>query len=144
MDESPVPLQPVDRMLQTVAEAGSILIVPHNDPDPDAIASAIALRYLFAQRLGLDAPVAYAGFIGRAENKAMVRYLGRPLKQLAAADYAKPHTSPWWTLSRAPAITRCHAGGCRRSSSTIMPGARRPCRQRFGMCELTSAPARPS
>ena len=27
----------------------------------------------------------YAGFIGRAENKAMVRYLGRPLKQLAAA-----------------------------------------------------------
>ena len=86
VDESRPILQPVDRLLQTVAGAGSILIVPHNDPDPDAIASAIGLRYLFAQRLGLETPVVYAGFIGRAENKAMVRYLGRPLKQLAAAD----------------------------------------------------------
>ena len=86
VDESRVLLQPVDRLLQIVGDAGSILIVPHNDPDPDAIASAIGLRYLFAQRLGLETPVAYAGFIGRAENKAMVRYLGRPLKQLAAAD----------------------------------------------------------
>ncbi len=86
MDESRVPLKPVDRLLQTVADAGGILIVPHNDPDPDAIASAVGLRYLFAQRIGVEAPVIYAGFIGRAENKALVRYLGRPLKQLAAAN----------------------------------------------------------
>jgi nanoRNase/pAp phosphatase (c-di-AMP/oligoRNAs hydrolase) len=85
VDESHVPLKPVDRLLQTVTDAGGILIVPHNDPDPDAIASAVGLRYLFAQRLGLEAPVVYAGFIGRAENKALVRYLGRPLKQLAAS-----------------------------------------------------------
>lgn len=86
MDESRVPLKPVDRLLKTVADAGSLLIVPHNDPDPDAIASAVGLRYLVTQRLGRESTVAYAGFIGRAENKAMVRYLGRPLKQLAPSD----------------------------------------------------------
>jgi nanoRNase/pAp phosphatase (c-di-AMP/oligoRNAs hydrolase) len=86
VDGYSIPARPLDQLLQLLAGATNVLILPHNDPDPDAIASAMGLRHLLAQRLGLDAQVAYQGIIGRAENKALVRYLGRPLRQLAEAD----------------------------------------------------------
>jgi nanoRNase/pAp phosphatase (c-di-AMP/oligoRNAs hydrolase) len=59
-----------------------LLIIPHNDPDPDAIAASLGLRYLAAQLYGIEAEIRYSGIIGRAENKALVRYLGNPLKKL--------------------------------------------------------------
>ncbi|NIR25640.1 MAG: hypothetical protein GWN77_01440, partial [Gammaproteobacteria bacterium] len=76
----------IEQLFAAISEADSVLILPHNDPDPDAIASAVALRYLLEEKLRVDAQIAYRGFIGRAENKAMVRYLGRPLRRLNKAD----------------------------------------------------------
>lgn len=73
-------------LMQAVEGAGSILILPHNDPDPDAIASAVALQYLLAQTVQLKSVIAYKGIIGRAENKALVRYLGQPLQRLADSN----------------------------------------------------------
>jgi nanoRNase/pAp phosphatase (c-di-AMP/oligoRNAs hydrolase) len=78
--------RPLDQLQEALAGASHVLILPHNDPDPDAIASALGLRYLLAHQLKMDAQVAYQGIIGRAENKALVRYLGRPLRQLAETD----------------------------------------------------------
>jgi nanoRNase/pAp phosphatase (c-di-AMP/oligoRNAs hydrolase) len=86
VDGSVNPIRPLNQLLDLLAGARSVLILPHNDPDPDAIASAVGLRHLLAQRLGLEAQVAYQGIIGRSENKALVRFLGRPLKQLSEAD----------------------------------------------------------
>lgn len=86
VDGSLAAARPLDQLLEALAGASNTLILPHNDPDPDAIASAVGLRYLLAQQAKLDAQVAYQGIIGRAENKALVRYLGRPLRQLAEAD----------------------------------------------------------
>jgi nanoRNase/pAp phosphatase (c-di-AMP/oligoRNAs hydrolase) len=74
---------PEDRLkllLAAVAETSHILVLPHNDPDPDAIASALALDYLLTEKTHIDVLVAYHGLIGRAENKAMVNYLGWPLQ----------------------------------------------------------------
>jgi nanoRNase/pAp phosphatase (c-di-AMP/oligoRNAs hydrolase) len=76
----------LEQLFEAVGNASSVLILPHNDPDPDAIASALALRHLLAERLGLEGHIAYKGIIGRAENKALVRYLGRPLRRLGGAD----------------------------------------------------------
>jgi nanoRNase/pAp phosphatase (c-di-AMP/oligoRNAs hydrolase) len=59
-----------------------LLIIPHNDPDPDAIAASLGLRYLAAELYGIEAEIRYNGIIGRAENKALVRFLGNPLKKL--------------------------------------------------------------
>jgi nanoRNase/pAp phosphatase (c-di-AMP/oligoRNAs hydrolase) len=75
----------LDRLLDAVAGAGHVLILPHNDPDPDAIASAVGLKKLLQQWANIQADVAYQGIIGRAENKALVRYLGRPLRPLTRA-----------------------------------------------------------
>ena len=76
----------LELLLGAVGGAGSVLILPHNDPDPDAIASAVALRHLLAERLGMEGCIAYKGVIGRAENKALVRYLGYPLQRLTGPD----------------------------------------------------------
>jgi nanoRNase/pAp phosphatase (c-di-AMP/oligoRNAs hydrolase) len=75
----------LERLVQTARDAGSLLILPHDDPDPDAIASAVALRYLLAQHVGMGSHIAYQGIIGRAENKALVRYLDHPLEPLSDA-----------------------------------------------------------
>ena len=71
-------------LFETVAEVDNLLILPHNDPDPDAIASAVALRFLLTEKAGVKATAAYQGIIGRAENKALVSYLDDPLQSLAS------------------------------------------------------------
>jgi nanoRNase/pAp phosphatase (c-di-AMP/oligoRNAs hydrolase) len=54
----------------------SLLIVMQNNPDPDAIAAACALRELANQTAGISCRLAYGGTIGRAENRELVHYLG--------------------------------------------------------------------
>jgi nanoRNase/pAp phosphatase (c-di-AMP/oligoRNAs hydrolase) len=75
---------------QAIGDSDRVLILPHNDPDPDAIASAVALRHLLVQRLGVEVNIAYKGIIGRAENKALVRYLGYPLRRLTGSELRQP------------------------------------------------------
>ncbi len=76
----------LELLFEAVGGLNSMLILPHNDPDPDAIAGAVALRHLLAQRLNIEGRIAYQGIIGRAENKALVRYLGHPLRRLKDSD----------------------------------------------------------
>ncbi len=76
----------LDLLFEAIDGTDRVLILPHNDPDPDAIASAVALRYLLAEKWGIEGYIAYKGIIGRAENKALVRYLGRPLRRLTDSD----------------------------------------------------------
>ena len=73
------------RLYEITRDAGSLLILPHNDPDPDAIASAVALHSLLGERLGIKSTIVYQGIIGRAENKALLRYLDHPLEPLVDA-----------------------------------------------------------
>jgi nanoRNase/pAp phosphatase (c-di-AMP/oligoRNAs hydrolase) len=47
-----------------------------NNPDPDAIAAACALRELANKTAGVSCRFAYGGTIGRAENRELVHYLG--------------------------------------------------------------------
>lgn len=76
----------VESFLEVVGPHWQVRVLPHNDPDPDAIASAVALRHLLAQRLDVDVRVAYRDIVGRAENKALVRYLDHLLHRLTGAD----------------------------------------------------------
>lgn len=78
----------LDALLEATSSAQHVLILTHNDPDPDAIGSAVALRHLLASREHTDVTIAYKGIIGRAENRALVRYLDHPLRQLTEADLA--------------------------------------------------------
>ena len=76
----------LEKLLESLENTKHLLILPHNNPDPDAIASAVALQYLVAQTLHIQSRVVYKGIIGRAEIKALIRFLGRPMRRLKSAD----------------------------------------------------------
>lgn len=66
-----------------------LLILTHDYPDPDTLASAYALKVLAARRFGIESKIAYGGIIGRTENREMVRLLKLPVRKLKAADLRK-------------------------------------------------------
>ena len=70
------------QLAEVIGDAGEILILPHNNPDPDAIASVIGLQYLLAEWLGVTGHIRYRGIIGRSENKALLRVLNNPFQRL--------------------------------------------------------------
>jgi len=62
-------------LLDVLSRSGTLVILPHDNPDPDALASAATLKYLINKLLGRDAQIALGGIVGRAENRAMIKYL---------------------------------------------------------------------
>lgn len=66
----------------------TFLIQTHNNPDPDCIASAVGLRYLFERYTGRTARIAFGGIVGRSENRAMLRYLKVQMIPGQKTDYS--------------------------------------------------------
>ena len=67
-----------------------MLIVVHDNPDPDALASACALAHLARRRAGLRSRITCEGIVGRAENHALLRELRLdilPVQRVAWADW---------------------------------------------------------
>jgi nanoRNase/pAp phosphatase (c-di-AMP/oligoRNAs hydrolase) len=64
-----------DQMLEWMRGKGKTLIIIHDNPDPDCLASAMALRLLFTMKLNRDSIIAFSGIIGRSENIAMAKAL---------------------------------------------------------------------
>ncbi|SNB45159.1 bifunctional oligoribonuclease/PAP phosphatase NrnA [Geobacter sp. DSM 9736] len=75
-----------DDLLVWLRGRGKILIIVHDNPDPDCLASAMALRHLFVMKLNRDATIAFSGMIGRSENLAMAKKLEIPLTPFALID----------------------------------------------------------
>ena len=66
-----------------------LLILTHDYPDPDALASAYGLKYLVEKGYKMTARIAYQGIIGRMENRTMVRILKLPVYKLKPEELAK-------------------------------------------------------
>lgn len=73
------PRERVERLVSLASTRKSPLILTHDNPDPDSLASAMALAQILKNRCGLEAELAYGGIVGRAENRAMIRVLKIPL-----------------------------------------------------------------
>jgi len=63
------------QFLDWVRGKGNVLIVAHDNPDPDSLAGAMALKHLLLKTTGQDATITYGGMIGRGENRAMAELL---------------------------------------------------------------------
>lgn len=74
-------------LLQAIARPGPIVIIPHDNPDPDALASAATLTHLFRELGKRDASIALGGIVGRAENRAMLTYLNINLIPVSSIDF---------------------------------------------------------
>ena len=64
------------------------LIIMHNNPDPDSIASALALKRIL-EKWGVRSDITYGGKIGMDENKAMVNLLSIKLTHIDEIDLNK-------------------------------------------------------
>ncbi|MBI4556657.1 MAG: DHH family phosphoesterase [Candidatus Hydrogenedentes bacterium] len=65
----------VEQVLSLCKRKGRVLLLLQNNPDPDGIASALALRNLIHDRINKRAVIGYGGICGRAENRAMLQLL---------------------------------------------------------------------
>ena len=79
-------------LLSVLERPGPLVILPHDNPDPDALASAATLRYIARILVSKDAAIALGGYVGRAENRAMVRYLNIPLVPVSDLPLRAPDT----------------------------------------------------
>ena len=74
-------------LLQALDGPGQLVILPHDNPDPDALASAAALKYLASELLRKEAHIALGGIVGRAENRAMLTYLNITLVPVSEVHF---------------------------------------------------------
>jgi nanoRNase/pAp phosphatase (c-di-AMP/oligoRNAs hydrolase) len=64
------------------------LVVTHDNPDPDSMASAWALARVLTEVVKVPAEIAYGGIIGRAENAAFVKVLKLPIHPIDELDWS--------------------------------------------------------
>lgn len=90
------------QQLKEIFDGGrNLLIVLQDNPDPDSIASAVALRKLANVIGNLQCSMTYRGRVGRGENRALVKYLGLNLRRSEEIDFhnfdliAVVDTQPW-------------------------------------------------
>jgi nanoRNase/pAp phosphatase (c-di-AMP/oligoRNAs hydrolase) len=65
----------LDELLRVLSSSRSLLVLTHDNPDPDGLSAASCLRYVVSKKLGVKTRVGYGGVVGRAENQAMLRLL---------------------------------------------------------------------
>ncbi len=73
-----------DRLLKSLSEYEKVLIVTHDNPDPDALATGWAVWLVVKERLGKSVRLLGSGFISRAENRHMVKLLDPPIELLGS------------------------------------------------------------
>jgi len=78
------------KRLSTVLDgARSMLIIVQNTPDPDAIAAAAALREIANERHEIACSIGHSGAVWRAENRALIKYLGLNTRALSELDLSR-------------------------------------------------------
>lgn len=87
MKISPRTARKFPKLAEILSGKAKLLIVTQDNPDPDAIAAAVALRRLANSISDIKCSIAHAGTIGRGENRALVRYLDLNLHQLASISF---------------------------------------------------------
>ena len=68
------------RFLKALSDCADVLIVTHDNPDPDAIASSWALAVLVREKLAKPVRCIAGGAIVRAENARLVQLLKPPME----------------------------------------------------------------
>jgi nanoRNase/pAp phosphatase (c-di-AMP/oligoRNAs hydrolase) len=84
-------------------EEARLAIVVHDSPDPDAIASALALKHI-ARHEGVAADIMYRGEIGHHVNRAFVNILGIEMKRIAQPEDLKGYQKRALVDARLPGV----------------------------------------
>lgn len=71
---------------KVLAARKTLLVVMQDFPDPDAIAAAAALRDIAKAFHDITTTLVCGGFVGRAENRALLKYMGLNIKSLDSVN----------------------------------------------------------
>jgi len=77
------------KLLEVLPKSGSVLVTSHDNPDPDALASCMALQHLIRARTSLKPRIAIGGILGRAENQALSLELELDLYPIDILEYQR-------------------------------------------------------
>jgi nanoRNase/pAp phosphatase (c-di-AMP/oligoRNAs hydrolase) len=72
-------VEKLDKLIAFARGHRRALVLTHDNPDPDSLASGVALAWLLGELAGVEAKVAYGGIVGRAENRALIQQLKLPV-----------------------------------------------------------------
>lgn len=75
------------KMEEALKSTKRLLVLTHDNPDPDSVSSAFTLAYLIKHKFKVPTGVRYGGIVGRAENRAMIRLLGLRMSPLSESDF---------------------------------------------------------
>jgi nanoRNase/pAp phosphatase (c-di-AMP/oligoRNAs hydrolase) len=75
-----------EALVAALESPDSLAIVCHDNPDPDCLASAIALEAIALEHGVADVTIAYGGEISHQQNRAFVNLLEISLRSVAATD----------------------------------------------------------
>ena len=78
----------LQQLAEVLKNCSTALIVLQDNPDPDALASATAFRRLINIMADIQCSITHGGTIGRAENRALVKYLQLNLRNASGLDFA--------------------------------------------------------
>jgi nanoRNase/pAp phosphatase (c-di-AMP/oligoRNAs hydrolase) len=76
-------------LIERQEKPGRWLVLTHDNPDPDALASAQILARVLRQACRQKVTVAYGGIIGRAENQEMVKSLRLPFSHIRNLSFKR-------------------------------------------------------
>ena len=79
--------QNLEKIGEVLKSAKRLVVMTHDNPDPDSVSSAVTLAYIVKNKFKVPAVVRYGGIVGRAENRAMIRVLKLPVKHFTEADF---------------------------------------------------------
>lgn len=107
----------IGQLLEALAKVlpgrGQVLIIPHDYPDPDALASSAAIQLLLIKRHNLRAKIVFSGIVSRAENREILRHFKyglMPAQQWHPGREKCPaifvDTAPWRGNVTVPAFIR--------------------------------------
>ncbi|MCJ0619188.1 bifunctional oligoribonuclease/PAP phosphatase NrnA [Haloarcula hispanica] len=86
-------MRPATELENLLGEAESLTIVCHNNPDPDCLASALALGRI-AAAVGIDERrILYSGEISHQQNRSFVNLLEMDIQEFDAADVTDRESS---------------------------------------------------
>ena len=76
----------LEQFLRICAVPEKALVLMQNNPDPDAIASALSIEAILNKLLKKGCVIGYGGMLGRAENRAMVEELNIDVQRIKSDD----------------------------------------------------------
>ncbi|MFQ5678174.1 MAG: bifunctional oligoribonuclease/PAP phosphatase NrnA [Gemmatimonadota bacterium] len=75
-------------LLEALEDLPRVLVLTHDNPDPDALAAAAGLGFLLERVAGVEPTLAFGGIVGRAENRALIQEMPVQFRRIETLEGA--------------------------------------------------------